>query len=399
MGLICPNKSNGCNMLLSIEDFDLHSCPNSVYTCPLCRVDFIDIRTLKLHLEIHTPLEVPLRENFKITIGHGDKRLLKEKGSRNFFLLSFEDSSLMVNHMWWDESRSFGLIVDDDDSDDTWCLTGNTSDTRSGSVVQRLQLPMSSIPGESITISMSLGRESDAKRTVAVLKNLGRLECEICCKIVTPPVYHCYKNHGVCGICFKKFPEQQRRQCRYCFQGVTICRTASYILRNSQWYCSNENKGCQHIMPIENYERHVDKCLKRRFYCPMCNRGFDTLDFLKDHLRYHNKNKLKYMKETTLTLCRGRYLLQEESTSTDEYFLLIFEDNCICLQHMCWASKENYYMEFEDLGCDWAFYGETTEVEKIPRLSARFMSIPETVLNPKSILPIPITVRMLHGGF
>ncbi|KAK9688811.1 hypothetical protein RND81_09G012500 [Saponaria officinalis] len=301
----CPNKKNGCTLTLSMMDVDAHvrECHYSKCCCPVCADASAceDVHMLKGHMEDHNPRKIIANEESKLIIADGQKCLLQEELTEDFFLLKLDKGILSLQHMWWGEPRSHHLCVVDSENGDSWDFMGNTSEVlsnskvlgNSGPITQVLQIPYSIFAGdEPITCELVIGKKPETQAVVATITGFDEKEqglCRVCYEIASPQVYHCEFNHIICTKCRNSIGGE----CGYCFTDVMICQISTNILRECRCICPKSKTNCPQV-PIQDYEAHATQCSKYQFACPICSEGFEDVVSLKNHL---SKNICFYERE------------------------------------------------------------------------------------------------------
>jgi E3 ubiquitin-protein ligase SIAH1 len=95
---------------------------------------------------------------------------------------------------------------------------------------------------------------------------LSDLECPVCTEYMIPPITLCSNGHNIC------------RKCRQNVECCPICRgqlsgirnvTLEKIARRQQYPCTNRDKGCTHVFPMELIADHHVVCRYGPLRCPL----------------------------------------------------------------------------------------------------------------------------------
>jgi E3 ubiquitin-protein ligase SIAH1 len=95
---------------------------------------------------------------------------------------------------------------------------------------------------------------------------LGDLECPVCTEYMIPPITLCCNGHNVC------------RKCKHSIECCPLCRgrlsgirniTLERIASRQKYPCTNRDKGCSHVFPIDLISDHQAVCRYGPMKCPM----------------------------------------------------------------------------------------------------------------------------------
>lgn len=98
--------------------------------------------------------------------------------------------------------------------------------------------------------------------------DIDLLECPICSKRFSPPVYQCPRGHAVCSACCKKLANKKCPTCSLP-TGSIRCMAIEKILESLLASCKYTPNGCKEMLKQTDIKRHEkERCKFKPFRCP-----------------------------------------------------------------------------------------------------------------------------------